>query len=144
MEVDPETSRRKPSGGKGTGAVNPAPGLDTCLLYENDSDQDMNLFPLPMVDECNDSPEDLMDLSRQVLKVGVPNNVQTICTNRAIRRDPTASGGRHESCSFRFQVPQHGCRYSENRRKVRREKRDKTDCCCWTSDAQRSRSVAEW
>ena len=67
VEVDPETGRRKPSGGEGTGAVSPAPGLDTCLLYENDSDQDVYLFPLPMVDECNDSPEDLMALSRQVL-----------------------------------------------------------------------------
>ena len=67
VEVDPETGRRKPSGGKGTGAVSPAPGLDTCLLYENDSDQDVYLFPFPMVDECNDSPEDLMALSRQVL-----------------------------------------------------------------------------
>ena len=47
--------------------VSPAPGLDTCLLYEIDSDQDVYLFPLPMVDECNDSPEDLMALSRQVL-----------------------------------------------------------------------------
>ena len=50
VEVDPETGRRKPSGGKGTSAVSPAPGLDTCLLYEDDSDQDVYLFPLPMVD----------------------------------------------------------------------------------------------
>ena len=119
VEVDPETGRRKPYKRKGTGAVSPAPSLDTCLLYENDSDQDVYLFPLPMVDECNDSPEDLMALSRQVLfDTGAANNVQTRCSNRAIRRDPTASGGRHESRSFRFQVPQHGCRYSENRRKV--------------------------
>ena len=86
VEVDPETGRRKPSGGKGTGAVSPAPGLDTCPINENDSDQDVILFPLPMVDECNDNPEDLMALSRQVLfgsykKVGVPNNVQTRCSN---------------------------------------------------------------
>ena len=47
VEVDPETGRRKPCGGKGTGAVSPAPGLDTCLLHENDSDQDVYLFPLP-------------------------------------------------------------------------------------------------
>ena len=47
--------------------MSPAPGLDSCLLYENDSDQDVYLFPLPMVDECSDSPEDLMALSRQVL-----------------------------------------------------------------------------
>ena len=67
VEVDPETGRRKPSGGKGTGAVSPAPGLDTCLLYENDCDQDVYLFPLPVVDECDDSPEDLMALSGQVL-----------------------------------------------------------------------------
>ena len=66
VEVDPETGRRKPSGGEGTGAVSPAPGLDACLLNENDSDQDVYLFPSPVVDECNDSPEDLMALSRQV------------------------------------------------------------------------------
>ena len=30
----------KPLGGKGTGEVNPAPGLDACLLYEDESDQD--------------------------------------------------------------------------------------------------------
>ena len=64
VEVDPETGKRKPSGGKGTGAVS---GLDACLLYEDDSDQDAYLFPLPRVDERNDSPEDLMALSRQVL-----------------------------------------------------------------------------
>ena len=47
--------------------MNPAPGLNACLLCEDDSDQDAYLFPLPMVDESNDSPEDLMALSRQVL-----------------------------------------------------------------------------
>ena len=49
------------------GAVSPAPGLDACLLYEGGSDQDAYLFQLPMVDESNDSPEDLMALSLQVL-----------------------------------------------------------------------------
>ena len=67
VEVDPETGKRKLSGGKGTGAVSPAPYLDACLFYENDSDQDVYLFPLSMVDESNDDPEDLMALSRQVL-----------------------------------------------------------------------------
>ena len=67
VEVDPETGKRNSSGGKGTGALNPAPGLDACLLWEDDSDQDAYLFPLPMIDERNDSPEDLMALSRQVL-----------------------------------------------------------------------------
>ena len=67
VEVDPETGKRKPTEGKGTGAVNTAPGLDTCLLNEDDSDQDAYLFPLPMIGESNDSPEDLMALSRQVL-----------------------------------------------------------------------------
>ena len=66
-EVDPETGKRKPSGGKGTGAVSPAPDLDARLLCGDDSDQDAYLFPLPMVDESNDSPEDLMALSSQVL-----------------------------------------------------------------------------
>ena len=47
--------------------MNPAPSLDACLLCEDDSDQDAYLFPLPMIDESNDSPEDLMALSRQVL-----------------------------------------------------------------------------
>ena len=46
--------------------MNPAPGLDACFC-EDDSDQDAYLFPLPTVDESNDSPEDLMALSRQVL-----------------------------------------------------------------------------
>ena len=114
VEVDPETSKRKPTEGKGTGAVNPAPGLDACLLHEDDSDQDACLFLLPMVDESNDSPEDLMALSRQMLfdtgaAVSVPNDVQTRCSNRAIRRNPTASSERHESCS----LPQHGCWYSK-------------------------------
>ena len=49
-----------------TGAVSPAPSLDACLLHD-DSDQDACLFPLPIVNESNDSPQDLMDLSRQVL-----------------------------------------------------------------------------
>ena len=56
MEVDRETGKRKPTEEKGTGAVSPAPGLDACLLYEDDSDQDAYLFPLPMIDESNDSP----------------------------------------------------------------------------------------
>ena len=67
VEVDPETGKRNSFGGKGTGALNPAPGLDACLLWEDDSDQDAYLFPLPMIDERNDSPEDLMALSRQLL-----------------------------------------------------------------------------
>ena len=65
VEVDPETGKKKPSEGKGTGAVNPAPGLDACLLNEDDSDQDAYLFPLPIIDESNDSPEDLMALRSQ-------------------------------------------------------------------------------
>ena len=36
-------------------------------VQPDDSDQDVYLFPLPTVDECTDSPEDLMALSRQVL-----------------------------------------------------------------------------
>ena len=40
VEVDPETGKGKPSGGKGTGAVSLAPGLDAWLLHEDDSDQD--------------------------------------------------------------------------------------------------------
>ena len=32
VEVDPETSNKKSSGGKGTGAVNPAPGLDASSM----------------------------------------------------------------------------------------------------------------
>ena len=93
VEVDPETGKGKSSGGKGTGSVSPAPGMDACLLYENDSDQDVYLFPLPMADESNDSLEDLMALSRQVLfdtgaARSVPNNVQTRCSNRAITRSP--------------------------------------------------------
>ena len=64
VEVDPETGKRKPTEGKGTGAANPAPGLDACILHEDDSDQDAYL-------------------------------VQTRCSNRAIKRDPTASSGRH-------------------------------------------------
>ena len=59
VEVDPETGKRKPSGREGTGAVIPVPVLDACLLNEDDSG--------PMVDESDDSPEDLMALSRQVL-----------------------------------------------------------------------------
>ena len=38
-------------------------GLDACLLHEEDSDPDAYLFPLPLIDEGDDSPED----SRQVL-----------------------------------------------------------------------------
>ena len=67
VEVDPETGKRKPFWRERDGAVSPAQGLDACLLYEIDSDQNAYLFPLPMVDESNDSPEDLMSLSRQVL-----------------------------------------------------------------------------
>ena len=67
VEVDPETGKRTSSGWKGTRAVNPAPGLDACLLYEDESDQNACLFPLPMIDESNDGPEDLMASSHQVL-----------------------------------------------------------------------------
>ena len=38
VEVDPETGKRKSSGGKSSSALAPAPGLDACLLYEEDSD----------------------------------------------------------------------------------------------------------
>ena len=47
--------------------MNPVPSLDACLLHEDDSDQDAYLFPLPMIDESNDSWEDLMALPRLVL-----------------------------------------------------------------------------
>ena len=47
-------------------------------------------------------------------QVGVPIDVQTRCPYPAVRGGPTASGGRHESCSLRFQVPQNGCRHSQN------------------------------
>ena len=67
VEVESETGKRKSSGGKGSSAPAPAPGLDACLLYEEDSDPGAHLFPLPMIDEGDDSPEDLMALSRQVL-----------------------------------------------------------------------------
>ena len=117
VEVDRETGRRKPSGGQGTGGASPAPGLDTYLLHENDSDQDVYLFLLPMVDECNDSPEDLMALSRQVLfdtgaaRSVCPTTFRPDVPIEPSEEIPTASGGRHESRSFLFQVFQHGCRY---------------------------------
>ena len=56
VEADPETGKRKSSGGQGSSAPAPAPGLDVCLLYEEDSDPDAYLFPLPMIDEGCDSP----------------------------------------------------------------------------------------
>ena len=64
MEVDPETGKRKSSGGKGSGtpAPAPAPGLDACLLCEEDSDPGAYLFALPMIDEDGDKTEDLMAL----------------------------------------------------------------------------------
>ena len=62
----PRLGKRKSSGGKGSSAPAPAPGLGACLLCE-DGDSDVYLFPLPMIDEGDDSPEDLVALSRQVL-----------------------------------------------------------------------------
>ena len=45
-----------------------------------------------------------MALSRQVLfDTGA---ARSVCSTT---RNPTASSGRHESCSLRFQVPQHVC-----------------------------------
>ena len=60
VEVDPETGKRKSSGGKETGAVNPARGLDAYVLHEDESDHDAYLFPLPMIGDSNDGPEDMM------------------------------------------------------------------------------------
>ena len=103
-----------------------------------------------MIDESYDSPEGWMALSRQVLfdtgaaRSVCKTNVQTGRSNRAIRRNPTASSGLHESCSLRFQVPQHGCWYSENRGKVRREKRDETDRCCWTDGGFRQERLRDY
>ena len=67
VEVDPETGKRTSSRGKGSGTLAPAPGLDVCLLYEDDNDPGAYLFALPMKDDDGDSPEDLMVLSRLVL-----------------------------------------------------------------------------
>ena len=44
-----------------------APGLDACLLCEDDSGPDAFLFPLPMIAEDDDGTGDLMALSRQLL-----------------------------------------------------------------------------
>ena len=85
MEVDPETGKRKPSGGKVSGTPTPAPELDACLLCGDDSDPDACLFPLPMANEDDDHPEDLMALSHQVLfdrsrKISVPIDIQSRCS----------------------------------------------------------------
>ena len=66
-ELDPETGKRKSFCGTGSSAPALALGLDACLLHKEDSDPDACLFPLPMIDEGDDSPEDLTALSRQVL-----------------------------------------------------------------------------
>ena len=132
MEVDPETGKRKPSEGNGTGAVNPAPGLDACLLYEDDSDQDAYLFPLPMVDESNDSPEDLMALSRQVLlDTGAARSVCPTTFRPDVPLEPSEEIPLHQAdgkraAHFDYKFLSMGQKIG---RKVRREKRDKTDRC---------------
>ena len=42
-----------------------------------------------------------------------------------------------------LQIPQHECWHSESRRRVRSEKRDEANRCCWTADRRRSGSATE-
>ena len=73
VEVDTGTGKRKPSGVKGTGAVSFA---SERMPASSTKTEDAYLFPLPIVDESNDSTEDLMALSRQVLfDVGAATSV---------------------------------------------------------------------
>ena len=67
-----------------------APGLDTCPLYENDSDQDVYLFPLPVVDEC---------FSTGAARSVCPTTFRPDVPIEPSEEIPTASGGRHESRS---------------------------------------------
>ena len=144
VEVDNETGRRKPAEGKWTGAVNPAPGLDTGLLYEDDSDRDAYLFPLPTKDESNDSPEDLMALSRQVLfDTGAGRSVCPTTFTPDVPIEPSeeipvhqADGARVAHFLSKFLSMGVGTQKIEGTFDVRNV--TKTDCCCWTGDKQRS------
>ena len=104
--MDPETGKRKSSGGKGSGTPAPAsaPGLDACLLCEEDSDPGAYLFALPTIDD----PVSAGAIRHGTSHVGVPIDVRTRCPYRAVGGGPATSGGRHESCSLRLQVPQNG------------------------------------
>ena len=126
MEVDPETGKRKPSGGKGSGTPTLAPGLDACLLCGDDSDPDVCLSPLPKADEDDENPEDLVALSRQGLfDTGAARSVCPSTFRPDVPIEPSEeipSGGRHKGGTLRLQVPQRVCWHSQDRRQVGREK----------------------
>ena len=125
VEVDPETGKRKPYEGRGTGAVNPAPGLDACLLYEDDSDQDA---------------EDLVALSRQVLFDR--RAARSVCPTTFRPDEPSEEIPLHQADSTR--VAHFGSKFTSVGTQKIEGRFDVTDCCCWTGDGQRSGSVAEW
>ena len=105
------------------------------FLYEDDSDQDKYLYPLPMVDESNDSPEDLMALSRQVLcdtgaaRSVCPTTFRTRCSAREL-----LFGSKFLNVGV-------GAQKIEGRFDVRNV--TKTGRCCRTGDGHMSGSVAE-
>ena len=102
-----------------------------------------------MVDEGNDSPEDLMALSRQVLFD--TRAVRSVCPTTFRPDVPIeqsgeiplhqADGTRVAHFGSKFLSMGVGTQKIEGTLDVR--KRDKTDRCCWTGDGQRSGSVAE-
>ena len=144
-ELDPETGKRKLSERERDGR----PGPGACLRCEDDSDQDPCLFPLPTVEESNDSPEDRMAFSRKVLfDTGAARSVCPTTFRPDVPIEPSEEIPLHPAdgtsvAHFGTKFLSMGVGTQKNRMKVRREKRDKTDRCCWTGDGQRPGSVAE-
>ena len=116
-------------------------GRDVCLFHEDDNDQGAQPpCPSLLIDKGSDDLGDLMALLCQVwFDAEAPESFE--CDGL----DATATTEQHLRTLARskLQIPQHECWYSESRRRVRREKRDEINRCCWTADRRRSGSATE-
>ena len=106
------------------------------------------MFPLSIIDKCNDNPEDLVASSRQVLfDTGAARSVCPTTLRTDVPIEPSEEIPLHQVdgtsvAHFRSKFLSVGV--GTQKIEGRFDVRNKTDCCCRTGDGQRSGSTAEW
>ena len=146
---DPETGKAEFLGERGTSVLSIIPERDFCLFHEDDNDQ--SAFPCPshLNDRGSDDLEDLMVLPCQVwFDTEAPealerDDMDTTVTIEQHLRTLARSDVQIESPREISANPKFLNTSPESRRRVRREKRDEANRCCWLADRRRSGSATE-